>query len=60
MAKILDYSENKTDDVINSLVHKKILAKTKIGRTIIFHMNPHLAFRGIHLSPETESIFRNL
>lgn len=60
MAKVLDYSENKTDDVINSLVHKKILAKTKVGRTIIFHMNPYLAFRGIYLSPETESIFRNL
>lgn len=58
--KILEFSENKTDDVLNSLVSKKILAKTKVGRTIIFHMNPHLAFRGIWLSPETESIFRNL
>ena len=57
---VLDFSENKTDDVLNSLVNKKILAKTKVGRTIIFHMSPHLAFRGIYLSPETESIFRNL
>lgn len=60
IASVLEFSENKTDDVLNSLVNKKILAKTKVGRTIIFHMNPHLVFRGIYLSPETESIFRNL
>ena len=58
--KILDYSENKTDEILSSLVQKKLLAKTKVGRVVIFHMNPHLVFRGRYLSPETESIFRNL
>ena len=58
--KILNYSENKTDEILNSLVQKKLLAKTKVGRVVIFHMNPHLVFRGRYLSPETESIFRNL
>ena len=57
--KILNYSENKIDEILNSLVEKKILAKTKVGRIVIYHMNPHLAFRGIYLSPETESIFRD-
>ena len=60
IVKILDYSENKTEQILNSLVKKKILAKTKVGRSVIYHMNPHLVFRGIYLSPETESIFREL
>ena len=60
IVKVLDFSENKTDNVLNSLVSKKILARTKVGRNVIFHMNPHLTFRGVWLSPETESIFRNL
>lgn len=58
--KIFDYSENKTISILNSLVEKKILARTKVGTAVIFHMSPHLAFRGVHLSSETESIFRDI
>lgn len=60
ISEIIKYSENKTDSILSSLVTKKVLAKTKVGRSIIYHINPNLAFRGTWLSPETESIFRNL
>lgn len=58
LMKLLDYSENKLENILKTLVEKRVLAKTKVGREIIFHMNPNLAFRGHFLSPETESIFR--
>jgi hypothetical protein len=58
--KILSFSETKVEEVIKSLVEKKILAKTKVGKKVIFHMNPRIAFRGIFLSKETESIFRDI
>lgn len=58
LMKLLDYSENKLENILKTLVEKRVLAKTKVGREIIFHMNPDLAFRGQFLSPETESIFR--
>jgi hypothetical protein len=57
LIKILGYSENKIEDIIKNLVNKKILSKTKVGRNIIFHMNPYIAFKGEYLNPETESIF---
>jgi hypothetical protein len=57
LIEILKYSENKIEEIIKKLVSKKILSKTKVGRNIIFHMNPYIAFKGEYLSPETESIF---
>ena len=60
LIKVLQYSENKTIQILDSLVKKKILARTKVGRSVIFHMSPHLAFRGVYLSSETESIFRDM
>jgi len=58
LMKLLNYSENKLESILKKLVEKRVLAKTKIGREIIYHMNPNLAFRGKFISPETESIFR--
>jgi hypothetical protein len=60
IVELLKYSENKVDDILKSLVEKKILAKTKVGRNIIYHFNPYIEFRGQYLNPETESIFRDL
>jgi ribosome-binding factor A len=57
---ILGYSESKAEEVIKNLVSKKILAKTRVGKNVIFHKNPRIAFRGIFLSKETESIFREI
>ena len=56
--EISGYSKHKASEVIESLVVKKVLSKTKVGRTLKYHLNPHLMFRGTFLSAETESIFR--
>lgn len=60
LVDVLGHSENKIDRIMRHLVEKKVLAKTKVGRKVIYHINPNIVFRGVFLSSETESIFRNL